>query len=713
MTSTDADTDTAAPDSQTRAQATPSRNTDRRLWLLGLAVLAGLGLLIALYVGGAAYETPAAGIPDPGAFVGWGLPLSKLVAVVTGTLTLGFLVSAAFLMPAPSKHVVSRAGRRDLLAASGTAAVWALASVAMILFTHASVVGRPLREALAPDLFWSFAFAVPSNVAYLVVAVLAACVSGAALLSSRTGAAAMLTAVAGVALILPPLNAHGGGSGDHALALTADAVHALAAALWVGGLIAVIRHAFAGDKGVDVALLRFSRLALVAIVALAISGLASSYVRLERFSDLWETAYGVLVLFKVVLLVGLFALAARIRRRLAVGVAQRRGRDLLGWLVTETTLMFVAMGVGASLTLTAYPRVDIALGSPGEELLGFPFPPAPTPASVAFGWYPDAFWLLVCLTLALGYGWAVLRLRRRGVSWNWGRTISWYLAVLALFWVTNAGIAAYGQVSLGWHMVQHMILAMLVPILLVLGMPTTLALRALRPAPGTDRGPREWLLWGLHSPVSRVVTHPGYVLFIGTIGLFGLYFTPLFATAMTSHVGHVLMMVHFLLSGFLFYWVVMGLDPGPRSVPPMFRLLLLLVYMAFHAWFAIAITASTEPLAADWYGQVQPPWLPDLLADTSVSGGVAWGFGEIPTLIVIIVVAVQWSRSDDREARRMDRQADRDGDAELEAYNAYLARLSRRDTASASSRGTETTSQQTAPVQPSSAPRTDAEAQGT
>lgn len=112
MTSTDADTDTAAPDSQTRAQATPSRNTDRRLWLLGLAVLAGLGLLIALYVGGAAYETPAAGIPDPGAFVGWGLPLSKLVAVVTGTLTLGFLVSAAFLMPAPSKHVVSRAGRR-------------------------------------------------------------------------------------------------------------------------------------------------------------------------------------------------------------------------------------------------------------------------------------------------------------------------------------------------------------------------------------------------------------------------------------------------------------------------------------------------------------------------------------------------------------------------------------------------------------------------
>jgi putative copper resistance protein D len=44
-----------------------------------------------------------------------------------------------------------------------------------------------------------------------------------------------------------------------------------------------------------------------------------------------------------------------------------------------------------------------------------------------------------------------------------------------------------------------------------------------------------------------------------------------------------------------------------------------------------------------------------------------------------IVVAVQWSRSDDREARRRDRQADRDGDAEREAYNTYLSKLPDRD----------------------------------
>jgi len=51
---------------------------------------------------------------------------------------------------------------------------------------------------------------------------------------------------------------------------------------------------------------------------------------------------------------------------------------------------------------------------------------------------------------------------------------------------------------------------------------------------------------------------------------------------------------------------------------------------------------------------------------------------EIPSLIVLIAIAVQWSRSDEREAKRNDRQAERDGDAELDAYNAYLESLNSR-----------------------------------
>jgi cytochrome c oxidase assembly factor CtaG/putative copper export protein len=657
-------------------KAETNARTDRRLWIIGGGALLIFGLLLGLYLGGAAYQTPAPGLPDPGAFVGWGLPLAKLGTVVFGTLTVGFLINAAFLLPSAGKGIVSRVGRRDLILASFTAALWSFASVMALLFTHATSMGEPLLEALDPGTFFTYAFEVPQNVAYLLSAITAAIVAIGTLFTSRTGAALVWLILAGVALVLPPLNAHGSGSGDHALALTADSLHAAAAAAWVGGLVALTLHVFKRDRGAAEGIRRFSALALVALLVLAASGVASAYTRLERPEDLWSTAYGVLVMIKVVLLIVLAAVAAQSRRTAAAGVAAGRSSSRLRWIVTETLLMATTVGIAVSITLTAYPRVDIPLGSPGEELLGFPYPEAPTAGSVLFGWYPDAFWLVVCSLLAGGYLWGVSRLYRNHISWPVGRTISWLFGIFVVAWSTNAGIAGYGQVSVGWHMVQHMTLAMLSPILMVLGMPATLALRAFRPAQGGDRGPREWIVWGLHTPVSKLVTHPVYVLVIGTFGLFGLYFTPLFAMAMTSHIGHVVMMGHFLLSGFLFYWVVLGLDPGPRSVPPWARLILLLVYISLHSFFAIAIMSMTTPLASEWYERVQPPWLADLTVDTTTSGGIAWGFGEIPSLLVMIVVAVQWSRSDAREAKRHDRQADRDGDADLHAYNDYLARLS-------------------------------------
>lgn len=67
------------------------------------------------------------------------------------------------------------------------------------------------------------------------------------------------------------------------------------------------------------------------------------------------------------------------------------------------------------------------------------------------------------------------------------------------------------------------------------------------------------------------------------------------------------------------------------------------------------------------------------LVDQYTGGGIAWSIGEIPTLILAITVAIQWSRSDDRMQRRSDRHADRTGEAELEAYNARLQELADRD----------------------------------
>jgi putative copper resistance protein D len=185
-------------------------------------------------------------------------------------------------------------------------------------------------------------------------------------------------------------------------------------------------------------------------------------------------------------------------------------------------------------------------------------------------------------------------------------------------------------------------------------------------------------VWFLHSPYAKFITHPIFVLIIYTVGLYGLYYTTFFGTLMGAHAGHVFMQVHFIVAGYLFYWVVIGIDPTPRQVPYWGRMLLLLLSLVIHSFFALPMLMAGTAMAQEWYGLVQPPWLTDQLADTRLAGGIAWGFGEIPTLIVIIALSVQWARSDAREAKRHDRKADRDGDSELHAYNDRLARMNAR-----------------------------------
>jgi cytochrome c oxidase assembly factor CtaG len=101
--------------------------------------------------------------------------------------------------------------------------------------------------------------------------------------------------------------------------------------------------------------------------------------------------------------------------------------------------------------------------------------------------------------------------------------------------------------------------------------------------------------------------------------------------------------------------------------------------MAFHAFFGLALMTGSGLLLADWYGAMGRQWGAPPLVDQQNGGGIAWSVGEIPTVILAIVVALQWARSDDREAKRIDRAADRDGDADLEAYNAMLAARAERD----------------------------------
>ena len=652
------------------------RNNTAR-WVLPVAILAVAGLAVGLIVGGGTAEPVSAEIAGPGPLLAWGLPILRLIATAAAVLTVGLLGYASVLGPQGRNGVLSPVGRRDVVRAGWTAAVWSVASLLTALWALAWALGQPLKDTLTPGVISTYAWSVGSVRAFLLVSIIAAVIAVACVFTSSITAAAswMLAAMVGVAL--PALTGHASSLGSHGVAMTSDVVHALSLSVWVGGLLVLLMHAVRNDPGTMRAVPVFRTVATWAVALLAISGIGAAFARMSSFDQLWTTSFGILIMLKVVLLVLLLILARTIQTKV-LGSGRDDRSALIRFGGIEALLMAAAGGIGVALTQTPYPRVEIEYPTQAETLLGQAFPPPPTFANVAFGWHTEPLWLgLAALGIGL-YVAGVIRLNRRGDRWPVLRTVSWITGWLTVVWATNAGISVYAMVAMSWHMAAHMALSMIAPILLAMSAPLSLALRALPSTHGTRRGPREWIVWGMHTWLARFITHPLYVLFIFTVGLYGLYYTPLFSWLMGSHVGHLAMQVHFLLSGYLFAWVVIQTDPLPRSMPPWGRLMLAIVAMLLHAFFAVPIMMSATAFGAAWYSQVQPPWLTDPVADSQNAGAIAWGIAEIPTFILVVAVAVQWARSDEREARRHDRQAERDHDADLAAYNERLRRMHER-----------------------------------
>ena len=646
----------------------------------GLVVVAVVSAAFGLVVAGGQYQPALPGLPDSGTLVGWGTPILRTLTDIAAVVTIGFLLAATVLDPSGKDGVVSKPGRADLVRATILASVWAVLALVQMLFELATVLGEPLSQAASPAVVSAFANEVPTTRALFVMALLAIVVAIGAISTSSTGAAAAWLIIAVAASALPALAGHSSGLGDHALATTCGIAHVVAVVVWMGGLFALGLHAFRRDMPMDRAVARFSTIALIGILLAAASGFGNAYTRLDEPSQLFTTGYGRILLLKTGLVVVLAIFGWIMRNRVIGSLGTSSRISVFARLAgLELMVMAIALGLGVALASSPTPRAEVQLPSLGESLLGFPYPAAPTVASVAGGFHLEPLFFTGSVIAGLLYIWGVVRLRRRGDEWPVLRTVSWIAGLLVVIWCTNAGIAQYAQVSVGLHMVQHMTMTMLGPIFLVMGAPATLALRALKPAVGNERGPREWLVWLLHSWITRILTNPFYVFFVYVIGLYGLYMTPLFGWLMGSHVGHIVMQVHFLVSGYLFYWVLIGIDPRPRPLPYWGRLLLLLLAISVHGFFAVALMMGGTPLGAEWYGVVRPDWVTDEMRDSVTGGQIAWALAEIPSIIVMVVLGVQWSRSDEREATRMDRQADRDDDAELRAYNEQLATLASRD----------------------------------
>jgi putative copper resistance protein D len=591
-----------------------------------------------------------------------------LVSRFAAVATTGFHILATFLVPNRGE-VVEGLSALAVSRASAFAAGWSGASLVLYVLTVADVFGRPIHALSAP-LFWSFAADTSTGRALLLQSVVAAVVAMATRSTVAVRWLAVWTAVAIVALLPVSLTGHASAAGAHDLATTSLFIHVAAASVWVGSLGALAWLASRGSKRLPAAIERYSTLALWAYGTLAVAGVANASVRLIHTSDLVTTPYGVIVLGKAVALVALGAWAWRVRRHVAAG-----GARFATLVFVELVVMAATIGLAVALGRTPTPASAVTV-SPAEELLGGPLPPAPTLARLLWGWEPTGVALAVVLFGAALYLAGLRVLWNRGDRWPRGRTLAWFAGLAVVYWAGIGGLGQYSHVLSSAHMGSHMMLAMVAPILLVLGAPITLALRTLPgPRQPGEVSPRALLTWLLHSPFMRLLTHPvvGPTLFVGS--LFVLYFTGLFEYLMTSHWGHGAMQLHFLAVGALYYYVIIGVDPSPRSLPPAVRFAVLMFTIPFHAFFSVALMSSRNVIAAPYWEIINRPYRTDLLADQYLGGGISWAMGEVPLVLVFGALFVQWIRSDVREARRRDRAADRDGDAELDAYNARLRDL--------------------------------------
>ncbi len=263
---------------------------------------------------------------------------------------------------------------------------------------------------------------------------------------------------------------------------------------------------------------------------------------------------------------------------------------------------------------------------------------------------------LLTLSAAGLYALGVNRLSARGDRWPVGRSVAFAGGILAFVLATQSGLAAYDTTLLSVHMVQHMILSMLVPLLVALSAPVTLALRTL-PA-----RPRRWLLAVLHSRVGKVLTFPPLTLVLYIVSPWALYFSGWYDASLQSELVHELMHVHLVVVGSLFFWPLVGVDPVPGRVAYPFRMLLMLLTLPFHAFLGVTIMGQTDLIGGEWYPALHRgdlgTWLPDPADDQHLAGGILWASGDLIGLLVFGVLFVQWVRSSMKEGEREDRRLD-------------------------------------------------------
>ncbi|SMX98955.1 cytochrome c oxidase assembly protein [Brevibacterium antiquum] len=665
---------------------------------LVVIVGAAVGVVAMLFTGAA----EATLLNDPGPYVRFGLPAAKFVFNVSMALTLGALMFALLILPrtqgrgrnTKTHPQAAKSGTSDetplnalwektLKIAEVSSVAWTISAVAVLVLTFADTVGAQAYLDFSNQL-GVFLTQIAFGQLWTLIVVLIA-VASTLCFGTRSYLGIAVAGVLGTGVMIPlALMGHSAEASGHTQAVNSIGLHLLGVTIWLGGLfvIALLGSDLARSDQLRTTIERYSSFALVAFTIVAYSGVVNALLRVHNLADLM-TPYGQVIVAKTIatVLLGLVGFWHRqfVIRRL--GAAASAAREFWRLIVVEFVIFGATMGLAVALSRSQPPVSQEPVGdpTPAEILTGEPLPPPPTFARYFTEWSLDPLWVVVAVGLSAAYIVGFINLRRRGDSWPIHRLVSWLVGMLFLVYVTSGGARVYGEIQFSGHMIQHMLLIMVVPLPMVLGAPITMLMRGTKARTDGSRGIREWVLWLVHTPYMRFFANPIFasVNFAGSLVIF--YYSGVMKYALEWHLGHELMIIHFLGAGYLFAQALIGIDPGVERPAFPLRLLMLLITMAFHAFFGISIMSSEVLIEGDWFGNIGADWGYSAIEDQQLGGGIAWGIGEFPTLFIAIMVAFQWSKSSDREAKRVDRSEARTNDAELRAYNDMLANMAQRD----------------------------------
>ena len=589
---------------------------------------------------------------------------------LTGVLSIGLLIAIAFL----DLDLKGKVLNSSLIKKTRTLIYsWLVVTFIYILIQIAYLLEQPLSASFDLTVIRSYLTQTSIGKSYLVQMIGIAIVLLIPLKKVISTYVALLISL--VAITAPVFQSHGSTSGYHGLAIGALVVHVIALSFWVGGLFGLTQLSKANKL---IALPRFSEIALWSAIAVVLTGAATAWTRLDSIQA-WQSKYGAVTLLKIFLAITLIGFGALHRR----WIIKSDYPSVFRLVTAEIGIMISTIFVGSWLSTINPPEREI-ISSPGLLVTGIEMPEPPTFSRVLLAYDADGLMLGLLIFAVAIYIKGVIILSRRGDKWPVGRTIAFALGISAIDFATSGGLGVYSRFAFSNHMLSHMVLGMIAPIGIVLGAPITLALRTLPIGRNEqERGIRGSFIALLHSKLSKIYTHPVVALAIFNGSLFALYFTPLFGNLMQGHSGHFFMSIHFLLSGILFFQVLIGVDPMPRKVPHIVKVIIIFAAMSIHAFFSISVMSASTLLDNGYFALLERPWATDLLADQRAGGAIGWAMGEIPILLALLATFIQWTRQDKKEAARIDRAADRAAAMgekdDLALYNQYLAELNRRD----------------------------------